>query len=68
MDQHQFLLQAIIFLTVAVIFVPVAKKLGLGSVLGYLLAGVVIGPFVLGFVGNEGESILHFAIQGVSPE
>jgi monovalent cation:proton antiporter-2 (CPA2) family protein len=65
MDQHQFLLQAIIFLTVAVIFVPVAKKLGLGSVLGYLLAGVVIGPFILGFVGNEGESILHFAEFGV---
>ena len=65
MDQHQFLLQAIIFLTVAVIFVPVAKKLGLGSVLGYLLAGVVIGPFILGFVGNEGESILHFAEFGI---
>ena len=44
---------------------PVAKKLGLGSVLGYLLAGVVIGPFILGFVGNEGESILHFAEFGV---
>jgi monovalent cation:proton antiporter-2 (CPA2) family protein len=65
MDQHQFLIQAIIFLTVAVIFVPVAKKLGLGSVLGYLLAGVVIGPFILGFVGNEGENILHFAEFGV---
>ena len=65
MDQHQFLFQAIIFLTVAVIFVPVAKKLGLGSVLGYLLAGVVIGPFVLGFIVNEGESILHFAEFGV---
>jgi monovalent cation:proton antiporter-2 (CPA2) family protein len=65
MDQHQFLFQAIIFLTVAVIFVPVAKKLGLGSVLGYLLAGVVIGPFLLGFVGSEGESILHFAECGV---
>jgi monovalent cation:proton antiporter-2 (CPA2) family protein len=65
MDQHEFLIQAIIFLTVAVIFVPVAKKLGLGSGLGYLLAGVVIGPFILGFVGNEGESILHFAEFGV---
>ena len=65
MDQHQFLIQAIIFLTVAVIFVPVAKNLGLGSVLGYLLASVVIGPFILGFVGNEGESILHFAEFGV---
>ena len=65
MNPHDFLFQAIVFLTVAVIFVPVAKKLGLGSVLGYLLAGVVIGPFILGFVGNEGESILHFAEFGV---
>lgn len=65
MNPHDFLFQAIIFLTVAVIFVPVAKKLGLGSVLGYLLAGVVIGPFILGFVGTEGESILHFAEFGV---
>jgi monovalent cation:proton antiporter-2 (CPA2) family protein len=65
MNSHDFLFQAIIFLTVAVIFVPVAKKLGLGSVLGYLLAGVVIGPFLLGFVGKEGESILHFAEFGI---
>ena len=65
MDPHQFLFKAIIFLTVAVIFVPVARKLGLGSVPGYLLAGVVIGPFILGFVGTEGESILHFAEFGV---
>ncbi len=65
MNPHDFLFQAIIFLTVAVIFVPVAKKLGLGSVLGYLLAGVVIGPFILGFVGEEGESILQFAEFGV---
>ena len=65
MDPHDFLFQAIIFLTVAVIFVPVAKKLGLGSVLGYLLAGVVIGPFILGFVGKEGENILEFAEFGV---
>jgi len=34
--------------------VPIAKRLGLGSVLGYLVAGVVIGPFVLGFVGHGG--------------
>jgi monovalent cation:proton antiporter-2 (CPA2) family protein len=65
MDQHQFLFQAFIFLTVAVIFVPVAKKLGLSSVLGYLLAGVVIGPFILGFVGHEGEDIMHFAEFGI---
>jgi len=45
--------------------VPLAKRLGLGSALGYLLAGVAIGPFVLGLVGEEGEDVLHFAEFGV---
>jgi Kef-type K+ transport system membrane component KefB len=65
MNQHSFLFQAIIFLASAVIFVPIAKKLSLGSVLGYLLAGIVIGPFVFGFVGKEGEEIRHYAEFGV---
>jgi monovalent cation:proton antiporter-2 (CPA2) family protein len=65
MDQNSFLFQAIIFLASAVLFVPLAKRLGLGSVLGYLLAGIVIGPFVLGLVGEEGEDIMHFAEFGV---
>ncbi|MFV8343767.1 monovalent cation:proton antiporter-2 (CPA2) family protein [Flavobacterium sp. XS2P39] len=60
-----FLLQAIIYLTAAVICVPIAKKLGLSSILGYLLAGIVIGPFVLGFIGQEGQDIMHFAEFGV---
>ena len=37
----------------------------MGSVLGYLLAGMLIGPFVLGFIGKEGEDIMHFAEFGV---
>ena len=65
MDQHSFLFQAIIFLASAVIFVPLAKRLNLGSVLGYLIAGIVIGPFVFGFVGKEGEDIRHYAEFGV---
>src|SRR6478672_2326588 len=65
MNQHSFVFQAIIFLASAVIFVPLAKRLGMGSVLGYLLAGIVIGPFVFGFVGKEGEDIMHFAEFGV---
>jgi len=65
MDKHSFLFQAIIFLSAAVLFVPVAKKLGLGSVLGYLLAGVVIGPFVLSLISEEREDIMHFAEYGV---
>jgi len=60
-----FFLQALTFLTAAVVSVPIAKRLGLGSVLGYLLAGVIIGPFVLGLVGEEGQDVLHFAEFGV---
>lgn len=59
-----FLSQAFVFLTAAVIAVPIANKAGLGSVLGYLIAGVVIGP-VLGIVGAEAEDIKHFAEFGV---
>ena len=60
-----FLFQAVIYLTAAVICVPLAKRLGLSSVLGFLLAGILIGPYVLGFIGEEGEDILHFAEFGV---
>jgi CPA2 family monovalent cation:H+ antiporter-2 len=60
-----FLTQALIYLAAAVICVPIAKRLGMGSVLGYLLAGMLIGPFVLGFIGKEGEDIMHFAEFGV---
>jgi len=57
-------LQACIYLCAAVIAVPLAKRFGLGSVLGYLIAGVIIGP-VIGLVGQETESIQHFAEFGV---
>ncbi len=60
-----FLKTALVFLASAVILVPVAKKLGMGSVLGYLFAGILIGPFVLGFVGEEGQDIMHVAEFGV---
>ncbi len=59
------LFEAIIFLAGAIVCVPLAKRLGLSSVLGYLLAGVFIGPYVLGFVGEEGDDIMHFAEFGV---
>ncbi|GHC50884.1 monovalent cation:proton antiporter-2 (CPA2) family protein [Ulvibacter litoralis] len=59
------LFQAIIFLAGAIICVSIAKRLGLSSVIGYLLAGVLIGPYVLGFIGEEGDDILHFAEFGV---
>ncbi|MDN3679128.1 monovalent cation:proton antiporter-2 (CPA2) family protein [Vibrio tapetis subsp. quintayensis] len=57
-------LQAFVYLLAAVIAVPISKKLGLGSVLGYLIAGVVIGP-VIGLVGEETSAIQHFAEFGV---
>jgi len=48
----EYFIQAFIYLTAAVVAVPLAKRLGLGSVLGYLVAGVVIGP-VTGLVGKK---------------
>ncbi|MEM8632410.1 MAG: cation:proton antiporter [Pseudomonadota bacterium] len=61
---HDFLFEGSIFLLAAVIAVPVAARLGLGSVLGYLLAGLAIGPG-LGLVGGEVEDLRHFAEFGV---
>lgn len=59
-----FLLQASVYLLTMVIAVPIALRLGLGSVLGYLLAGIVIGP-VLGFAGTQVTELQHFAEFGV---
>lgn len=55
---------SLIYLCAAVISVPLAKRLGLGSVLGYLLAGIIIGPFVLELVDDQTE-VMHFAEFGV---
>ncbi|RBW48539.1 monovalent cation:proton antiporter-2 (CPA2) family protein [Marinobacter sp. F3R11] len=59
-----YFIQAFIYLLAAVIAVPLAKRYGLGSVLGYLVAGVMIGP-VMGLVGQETNTIQHFAEFGV---
>ncbi|WP_417257727.1 monovalent cation:proton antiporter-2 (CPA2) family protein [Celeribacter sp.] len=60
-----FLVQATIYLAAIVIAVPIARRLGLGSVLGYLIAGIVIGP-VFGLVGHsESEDLMHVAEFGV---
>ena len=50
MAEHRLLFEVMIYLAAAVVFVPLASRLGLGSVLGYLLAGCVIGPFGLRLV------------------
>lgn len=60
-----FLFQVFVYLVAAVASVPIAKRFGLGSVLGYLIAGVVIGPFVLKLVGRETSDVMHFAEFGV---
>lgn len=65
MDGHDLFYQAFIYLSAAVVAVPVAKRLGLGSVLGYILAGVIIGPYILGLIGEEGQDVMHFAEFGV---
>ena len=59
-----YFIQAFIYLCAAVIAVPLAKRYGLGSVLGYLIAGVIIGP-VVGLVGDETVTLQHFAEFGV---
>ena len=64
MDDHSLLFNAFIYLLAAVIAVPISKRLGFGAVLGYLLAGVVIGPWGLGLI-READDILHFAEFGV---
>ena len=58
------LIQVVALLGAAVVAVPLFRKLGLGSVLGYLSAGLVIGPFGLA-LSSEPQAILHFAELGV---
>ncbi len=58
------LIQALVYLTAGVVSVPIAKRLGLGSVLGYLIAGVVVGPFALNLVGDA-KDVMRFAEFGV---
>lgn len=65
MNNSEFFFHAFIFLTAAVISVPLAKRMGLGSVLGYLLAGVIIGPFVLRLIDYDTGKVMHFAEFGV---
>jgi monovalent cation:proton antiporter-2 (CPA2) family protein len=64
MNGHSLLVQALVYLAAGVVSVPIAKRLGLGSVLGYLIAGVLVGPFLLNLVGEPGE-VQRFAEFGV---
>lgn len=55
---------ALIYLAAAIVAVPIAKRVGLGSVLGYLIAGILIGPYALAMVGDQTD-VMHFAEFGV---
>ena len=64
MEGSDLLLAGVLFLFAAVAAVPLAARLGIGAVLGYLLAGIAIGPWGLGFISDVDE-ILHFSELGV---
>ena len=64
MHTDDLLFNALYYLLAAVIAVPLFKKIGLGSILGYLCAGIVLGPHILGVV-NDPDQVLHFAEYGV---
>ena len=62
--EHSLLSNAVVYLGAAVLAVPLARRLGLGAVLGYLLAGMAIGPWGFGLI-TQVETILHFSEFGV---
>jgi glutathione-regulated potassium-efflux system ancillary protein KefC len=62
--EHNLLTNALVYLAAAVVAVPLSRRLGMGTVLGYLAAGILIGPYGLKLVGNV-EDALHFAEFGV---
>src|SRR3954468_20546106 len=64
MESHGFLEQALVYLGAGIIAVPIFKRLGLGSVLGYLVAGVAIGPWGLRLVSDP-QTVLQIAEFGV---
>jgi len=64
MEQGAWLVNTLVYLAAAVVAVPVARLLGLSSIIGYLGAGILIGPFGLRFV-SEPSQVLHFAEFGV---
>jgi monovalent cation:proton antiporter-2 (CPA2) family protein len=64
MSLNEFMIAAFVLLAAAVIAAPLATRVGVGSVLGYLIAGVIIGPVGLNLLGHA-ETIMHFAEFGV---
>ncbi|MFC4688767.1 monovalent cation:proton antiporter-2 (CPA2) family protein [Epilithonimonas pallida] len=63
--QGSIAMTILIFLGAAIIMVPLGKKLGLSSVIGYILGGILIGPFCLQLTGRDAEDIMHASELGV---
>ncbi len=63
--QNSIAMTILIFLGAAIIMVPLGKKLGLSSVIGYILGGILIGPFCLQLTGRDAEDIMHASELGV---
>ena len=64
MEMGSFIYQAIVFIGSAIVLVPIFQRLGLGSVLGYLTAGIIVGPYGLKLIPDF-ESVMHFSELGV---
>jgi monovalent cation:proton antiporter-2 (CPA2) family protein len=65
MTLEQFLISGLVYLAATVVSATIAKWLKLGSILGFLIAGAIIGPSALNLVGDHGETVKHFAEFGV---
>jgi monovalent cation:proton antiporter-2 (CPA2) family protein len=65
MSFHDPLFLTLVYLAAMVVSVPLARKAGLGMVLGYLLAGIALGPSALGLLGSDQEEMLHFTEFGI---
>lgn len=63
--ESSFAMTTLIFLGAAIVMVPLVRKMGLSSVIGYILGGIIIGPFVLKLTGSDTDNIMHATEFGV---
>ena len=65
MSDNSLAMTSLIFLGAAIIMVPLVRKLGLSSVIGFILGGILIGPFGLKLTGKDSDDIMHATEFGV---
>ncbi len=65
MNIQSMFLGAFIYLSAALVAILIGKRLGVGAVLGYLLVGILIGPYALGMISEQSDDVMHFAEFGV---